>query len=275
MKRWKDGELVNSGRFKLFTRRHPGPGPKAPPLLLIHGFGISSVYFEHLVPHLQASFRLYAPDLPGFGKSTKPHHTLNITELGDALVPWMDALGLEKASILGASNGCQIAAEFAANYPQRVDKCILAGPTINPHERNTWLQIYRWRQDGKHEPPIQNMYMLQGYAQCGIPRLLKTLRFTIDHKMEKVLPRIQAPTLVLRGGIDVLVPEDWAEEATGLLVNGRLKTIPDKAHTLILNAPFQTAMAVQDFFSEEEIDEKEAPAVEEKGETDKHEKTNT
>ena len=82
--------------------------------------------------------RLFAvsivPDLPGFGRSEKPPHILTIAGMADALADWMRVVGLKRAVILGHSLGCQVAARFAARYPEMTLGVILVSPTMDPDD---------------------------------------------------------------------------------------------------------------------------------------------
>jgi pimeloyl-ACP methyl ester carboxylesterase len=67
-----------------------------------------------LLPHESPPTReVWAPDLPGFGRSNSPRAQLNVPRLGDALAEWMRKCGIEDAVLLGNSSGCQVAVELA------------------------------------------------------------------------------------------------------------------------------------------------------------------
>jgi 2-hydroxy-6-oxonona-2,4-dienedioate hydrolase len=89
----------------------------APAVVLVHGLGLSHRYMMPIAERLALAYRVYAPDLPGFGDSGKPSQVLDVSGLGDALVAWMQAAGLERAVLFGNSFGCQIIVDMAARYP--------------------------------------------------------------------------------------------------------------------------------------------------------------
>jgi 2-hydroxy-6-oxonona-2,4-dienedioate hydrolase len=66
----------------------------APKIVLVHGEGMSSRYMVPTALQLAPYYHVYAPDLPGFGKSDNPSHILNMAELGDALAAWMQAMSI-------------------------------------------------------------------------------------------------------------------------------------------------------------------------------------
>ncbi|HZD39129.1 MAG TPA: alpha/beta hydrolase, partial [Terriglobales bacterium] len=62
---------------------------------------------------------------PGFGDSGKPRKILKVPELADWLAAWAAIIGIERASMLGNSFGCQVIADLAMRYPQRIERAIL------------------------------------------------------------------------------------------------------------------------------------------------------
>jgi 2-hydroxy-6-oxonona-2,4-dienedioate hydrolase len=68
------------------------------------------------------------PDLPGFGDSDNPRDVLDVPQLADYLAAWIPTVGLDRASLLGNSFGCQVIADLAARHPDRVDRAIPATP---------------------------------------------------------------------------------------------------------------------------------------------------
>jgi 2-hydroxy-6-oxonona-2,4-dienedioate hydrolase len=235
------------------------PAPSGlPAVVLVHGIGVSSRYMVPLAERLAAHYRIYVPDLPGFGRSGKPPHVLNLTELADALAGWMRAAGLERAALLGNSFGCQIIAELALRHPQRVERAVLQGPTVDPKARTALQQIARWQLDSPREPPSQALIIMRDYRDCGIRRLIRTFQYSLQDRIEEKLPRMHVPTLVVRGGRDPIVPQRWAEEATRLLPRGRLIVIPGAAHTVNYNSPLELARVVRPFLSGDHYQDNEA-----------------
>jgi 2-hydroxy-6-oxonona-2,4-dienedioate hydrolase len=220
-------------------------GPNAPVVVLVHGIGVASPYFVPTARQLAPHFRIFAVDLPGFGLSDKPSHILDIAELADALAAWMRVEGLERPIVLGNSVGCQIVADFAVRYPEHASCLILTGPTFDPRARSFRRQIARWLGNSRHERLSQVPLSVRDYWQCGVRRLVGTLRYGLADRIEEKLPRVQAPALVVRGGNDPIVPQRWAEEATRLLPQGRLAVIPGAGHTVNYNSPVALARLVR------------------------------
>ena len=106
-----------------------------------------------IAEHLARDFRVYAPDLPGFGLSDKPDHVLTLRELADALAAWMDAVGLSRAAFVGNSLGNEIMVELALRHLGKVERLVLQGPTPDPGARNAPQQIWRYIATSPFEQP--------------------------------------------------------------------------------------------------------------------------
>src|SRR5690606_10179903 len=114
---------------------HGGGARGESPVLLVHGFGISSSYFVPAARRLGAIFDVYAPDLPGHGKSDTPPRALDVPALASALREWCAAVGIERARVVANSMGCQTAAELALREPDFVERLVLIGPTVDTAAR--------------------------------------------------------------------------------------------------------------------------------------------
>lgn len=218
-----------------------------PVVFLIHGLIVSSRYMVPTAEQLAPFCRVYAPDLPGYGKSYKPGKVLTLSELADALADWMDALETAKAHLVGNSFGCQIIAEFALRYPQRIDCLILQGPTVDPSARSLGKQLIRLIINSPREQRSLGWITLRDYRAAGVHRIRRTIKLALEDRIEDKLPLIKAPALVVRGERDAVVPQLWAEKVTTLLPNGKLHVIPGAAHTVNYSVPEKFAAAILSF----------------------------
>src|SRR4051812_4087636 len=99
------------------------------PVILIPGLGVSADYMLPTLIALAGDFIVWAPELPGFGKSDKPSHVLSIPELADVVARWAAVTNIGGAVFLGNSLGCQVIIDLAVRYPSLVEAAILVGPT--------------------------------------------------------------------------------------------------------------------------------------------------
>jgi 2-hydroxy-6-oxonona-2,4-dienedioate hydrolase len=220
-----------------------------PPLVMVHGLGVSSRYLLPAAQRLEPALTVFAPDLPGSGRSEKPAHALDIQELATALLRWMDAIGLERASFLGHSMGCQVVVELACAARDRVDRLVLIGPTVDPRWRSPMKQIPRWLLEATREPLSIMPILIRDYFIFGPLRFLRTGRFAIADRLEEKLPRMTAPTLVLRGERDAFVSQQWVERVAALLPNGRAGVVPNAAHAVPYSAPEALARLILPMFA--------------------------
>jgi pimeloyl-ACP methyl ester carboxylesterase len=193
------------------------------------------------------------PDLPGYGLSDRPRgRDLTVTELADALLAWMDRIGLERPHLVGNSFGCQVIADLAARHPGRVGRLVLQGPTMDPRARSAWRQVLRWLVVAPFERYSEGLILLRDIRDLGPRRAVAMIRMALRDPIEQKLGRIVAPTLVVRGTRDAIVPQRWAEEAARLLPNGRLVVIERAAHTINYSQPDRLTDVVLPFLAGED-----------------------
>lgn len=255
--------FIETGKHLFFTRiyRTVPEDSGREKIVLIHGLGMSGKYLHHLASRLSEKYTVYVPDLPGFGNSSKPAFVLNIQELADALHDWTQAFPVDKAWYLGNSAGCQIIIDFTFHYPARVQGLILQGPVIDPYQQSMGKQLLQFIKLMPYEPASVTLLMLIEYAKSGLRRLIETFRFSLQYKIRENLPHIMVPVLVVRGEFDKLVSQKWAEEATGLLPEGRLNVFAGEGHTIIYSAPGLMAQIVYEFTETEKIEKHESTLI--------------
>jgi 2-hydroxy-6-oxonona-2,4-dienedioate hydrolase len=239
--------LVDGAEIFFQASRSQTPSHR-PPVVLVHGYGMSSRYMVPLALELAHDFRVYAPDLPGFGRSSKPWKVLDMGELADALGQWMARIGLRRAVMIGNSMGCQVLVEFAVRQKDRVDCLVLQGLTADPAARTVRQQVWRQLVNSRHEGSRAiTRIAVRDYAAAGPRRLLLTLRHILGHRVEEQLPLITVPTLVVRGTRDAVVPHEWARRAASLVPRGRLVEVASGAHIMHFHAPDNLARVVRRF----------------------------
>lgn len=111
------------------------------PLILLHGNGESCDYFEHQIPYFSKDYRVIAIDTRGHGQSPRGEKPFTIAQFAEDLHDFMDESDIEKAVLLGFSDGGNIALTFALKYPERVDKMILDGANLFPRGVKP---LYQW-----------------------------------------------------------------------------------------------------------------------------------
>lgn len=236
----------------IYTRGALNPIPRGcEPVVLVHGLGIASRYLVPTAVRLAPDFDVYAPDLPGFGRSSKPPRALDVPRLADLLAEWMGRLGLTQAAFFGNSFGCQVVASLAVRHPGLVGALILSDPTGDPHRRSLPALFLGLLLSALHEPLSLSLMTARAWWRVGLWRMVQTLRFMRRYDLEPVLPRIQAPALVVRGQYDAIATQRWVERVAGLLPRGRgVIVIPGAGHAPNYGAAARLVAAIRPFLNE-------------------------
>jgi pimeloyl-ACP methyl ester carboxylesterase len=238
-----------------------------PPLLYLHpAMGMAPL--DPFLTALTEQYTLFAPEVPGTTPGD-PHSIHKVDDLWDLVLIYEEAirgLGLEEKPVLmGQSFGGMLAAELAAHYPDLASKLVLLSP------------LGLWREDAPvadymSTPPQELPALLFADAngpaahatfamppdpdiaiaiQSGIVWAMgctgKFLWPIPDRGLRKRLHRIAAPTLVLWGSEDRLVPSAYAEEFGAAIAGSTVEVIPDAGHIPQVEATETTLGIVQDF----------------------------
>lgn len=233
--------------LRIYTRVSRGPVSGLLPVVLVHGYGMSSSYMVPIAERLAAETPVFAPDLPGHGRSQDPGRTLDLSELAELLDAWMDAVGLQKAALLANSMGCQVAVELAVRHPDRIDRLILIAPTADPEARTFLRSLPRFLRTSSAERSALKLLLLWDYGRAGLSRLRREAAVAFADRIEDKLPRIKAPTLVVRGEHDRVVPQQWAEEVARQAGAGEVRVIAGAGHAPNYSAADQLMRVIRPF----------------------------
>ena len=102
------------------------------PMILLHGNGESCDYFEHQIAYFSKQYHVIALDTRGHGQSPRGEKPFTIKQFAEDLHDFMDEKSIERAIVLGFSDGGNIALTFALKYPVRIEKLILNGANLFP-----------------------------------------------------------------------------------------------------------------------------------------------
>jgi len=214
------------------------------PIVLLHGIGMGRSVYIDLISRLEG--RIIGVDLPGFGEAPEPTRTLTMERHADLVAALLRRLGITDAVVLGHSMGSQIAVEVAVRHPDVVSGLILAGPTVNSTARSIRLQAGYLLRDLIGERPTVLWRGAREYLRGG-PHLIRKMRATIVHEPEKAYPRVQVPTLVVRGQRDPLAPMTWCREIVDSVPDARFTEIPDHGHGTLISDAGLAADKILDF----------------------------
>ncbi len=244
------GCRVRVGELELHARMSASPVPDGgTAVVLVHGLGMSSRYMVPLAQHLGREFRVYAPDLPGFGLSEKPSHALTVPELSHVLRGFMDAVGLRRAALVANSLGCEIVVDLAQRHPALVQTLVLQGPTPDLEGRPMLRQAALLMLTGLFERWSLAWVAVSDYFRGGMSRYIATYHNMVEHRMADKLPRVHVPTLVVWGTRDYLIPYEAVEQMARSLPNAELVVVPGAAHGMNYSHPARFAAVISPFLS--------------------------
>jgi pimeloyl-ACP methyl ester carboxylesterase len=230
------------------------------PLLLLHGWGGSSLSFMSVAADLEQRFRVLAPDLPGFGFSEAPPSAWGSAEYARAVAVLPRAAGFGAVDVVGHSFGGKVALALATGYPELVRRLVIVGSPIVrlPAEgsvRSRSLAYSALRGVARALPPLRGRILDWGRNRFGSADyraagpLRPTLVRVVNEDWRPALPAVHAPVLLLWGEDDTEVPLRVAEEALKELPNARLTVIGGAGHFPFLDKPREFSEAVIDFLS--------------------------
>jgi pimeloyl-ACP methyl ester carboxylesterase len=225
----------------------------APAIVHVHGFGISGRYLVPTAERLAPHYPTYVPDLPGYGRSIKPKRTLTITELADALVAFLDAVGVERAVLLGNSMGCLITVEFAHKYPERIDRAILVSPAGGPHNQPIYRGLPQLARDGLRETPRMLPVAVPDYVRFGPVSSLRLFHAMTRYPTVERALALELPMLAVVGVRDPLISKERLQELLEQKPNLTLVFHNRAAHAINFSHPEELAGIVRAWLEGEPI----------------------
>lgn len=211
------------------------------PLILLHGNGEDRHVFDGILSPLTQRFHVYALDTRGHGQTSRGIAPFSINTFADDLLCFMDALGIERAHIVGFSDGGNIAMTFALSHNNRLSSLVLIGANCFP--AGTTASALALLKIGEGVLRITALFSAQAREKLPFLRLMTNEpRIAFHH-----LHRIEVPCLVLVGQRDMIRPEHSRAMADAL-PQGRLCVLPGRDHFAVTKAPREVTAALIEFW---------------------------
>jgi len=242
-------QLVND--LAIVVKRFPLVSSSAPPadipnrsFVLVHGIGVSSRYFQPAAAHLARVAPVYLIDLPGYGAAPNPTQDVSLDDHARVVIEFLRATELENPVLIGHSMGAQVVARIATNAPAVSDRIVLLAPTMPPGYRTFWIAASRLVLDMILEPLAAKWVVASDYVfRTGVPYYLRQVPHVLGDRLEDRVPLINAPTLVLRGDRDVIVPNAWARRLAAALPRGTFREVKGP-HIIMFSDPVSVAALI-------------------------------
>jgi pimeloyl-ACP methyl ester carboxylesterase len=237
------------------------------PVLFLHGFPDSWFSYSNILNGLPGDVRAIVPSQRGHGDSDRPECCYRIADLARDAVALLDALGIQRADLVGHSMGGFVAQRIAADHPERVDRLVLIGSSTTPASKPVVdftsvvqtltdpisVSFAREFQVGTAYQPVDSAYMDGLVAESmKIParvwRGIMAGLIAADGKTD--LSRIKAKTLILWGEHDALFGPGDQEALRRGLPQARFISYQDLGHSPFWEDPARVAADLGKFLSE-------------------------
>jgi pimeloyl-ACP methyl ester carboxylesterase len=218
-----------------------------PPLVLIHGYGVSSYTWQWVLPYLAEQHKVVIVDLPGYGRSTYTG-VWQLRAMAPLLASLLQRLDLPRVSLLGHSMGGAIAVHLTDYAPDLVERLILSNSAGLPLQAKLStmavrsLRSFLQRQSGGF-PPRLVLDVLRPRTRLlwqGAQEMIRS-----DFRSE--LARIKVPTLIIWGARDRLLPLPVADALNESMPHSRLVVLSKSGHRPMLTQPQEFSEAVLEF----------------------------
>ena len=213
------------------------------PLVHLHGFAISGAYLLPTARALVERGVNVVPDLPGYGRSERREHVLDIPALAETTLAILDRLDIDKAVLVGNSMGGPISLEVAHLAPERVHGLVLVAPAGGVHNQPLGRALGQLARDVFRERPSMFPVALPDYVKFGPLNGLRLFRqLTRFPSLERLLST-PVPTLAVLGLRDPLMPPPHRIREVARLAPEHLTVaiVDEAAHAVNFSHPQELA----------------------------------
>jgi 3-oxoadipate enol-lactonase len=234
---------------------------EGPPLVLLHEGVVDSRIWEPVLPLLAEHHRMIRYDQRGFGRSPRPDRPYSLV---DDLVAVLDAAGLDKAALAGASRGGNISLATALERPERISALVLLGSGLPGAQLDVgWTpeQIVRWEEaEAAEDYEAMAELDMEVWAPMGADPELRAMFVenavwsnsedpATDEPVAERVGGITAPTLVITGGRDVHGINEIGDRLAREIPDARSAVIEEADHMIPWRAPEELSHLILDFLS--------------------------
>jgi pimeloyl-ACP methyl ester carboxylesterase len=234
------------------------------PLVVIHGGGGDATTWRKNISELALNYKVYAPDLPGFGGSEPLSKNYYIPELTDFIDKFASKLGLDKFNLVGHSLGGGIALDYTLKSPNRVKKLVLVSSLCLGREIAFWVRLFSIPAIVKSVGAVVMFalntvkWVIKKLNAVDFPMPITPTSMIIGENMsnfrqqslvlESRLSEIHVPTLLIWGGRDPIVPVRHAYAAAKVIPDCRVEVFQKRGHNVHRDELMQFSRILTGFF---------------------------
>jgi non-heme chloroperoxidase len=240
--------------------------PRGEAIIFLHGYSDSWFSFSRVLPLLSPEYHAFALTQRGQGDSDKPDCCYTPNDFAADVDAFMDAVGIDEATLVGASTAALFAQRVALSYPRRVSRLVMISAQTPAHEVLAGFreevraledpvppEFVREFQESTIYHPVPQEFLDTAISESlKLPArvwrdYMEEAVLSIDHDYVVELREINVPTLILWGAQDALFPREEQERLAEAIANATLKVYPESGHAMHWERPEQVVRDLEEF----------------------------
>lgn len=256
-------DVAVAGHRMHYDVQGPADGP---PVVLVHGLGGQAEDWRNLAPFLRAAgYRVYMPDLFGYGRSEKPaDFSYSIPDEAAAVVGFMNEMGLKQVDLGGHSMGGWIAQKIAADHPDRIRKLMLFD-SAGLAERPAWntalftpasaaeldeLDVLLMPNSPPVPPFVARDILRISHSHAWVMRRALDSMLTGRDATDSLLPQFKMPVLIVWGQLDHIMPLEQGQKMHQLVPQSQIDVVTGCGHLAPIQCADRVGPTVRDFLKQ-------------------------
>jgi non-heme chloroperoxidase len=238
-------------------------------IIFLHGYSDSWHSFSRVLPLLSPKYHAFALTQRGHGDSDKPECCYTPDDFAADVDAIMDVVGIEEATLVGASTGALFAQRVVLSYPRRVNRLVLIGAQTPVNKAVSGLReevqaledpvlpefVREFQESTIYQPVPQEFLDTVVLESLKLPArvwrdYMEQAVLSIDHDYVVELLEIDVPTLILWGEQDPLFPREEQERLAGAIPGATLKVYPETGHAVHWDRPEQVVRDLEEFMKD-------------------------
>lgn len=232
---------------------------KGDPVVLLHGGLGNSAHFAFQLPALVDRFQVIAIDSRGQGRSTKGKAAITYDQMATDVIAVLDRLAIKRASVVGWSDGGEIALKLGIAFPDRVERLFVLGANYDANGSkprsgpSATFAAYTSRCRSDYERMSRSGVPYKALVDALLPLWRNPSGITRDQ-----LRAIKAPVMMADGDHDEVIALEQIQEMAKLIPNAQLKVFDDTSHFALWQDPATFNQVMVDFLAAQTASERPA-----------------
>ena len=234
-------------------------------VLLLHGWGSNIKLFSYIIEHLSTDFKVFAPDMPGFGESDEPKEPWSVDDYTDFVIAFCEKMGIERCYIIGHSFGGRVIIKMMSrnSLPFSVDRIVLTDSAgIRPKQtlkKKIRSRIYKIGKKILSSKPVakiapdamENFRQKNGSADynAASPVMRQCLVKVVNEDLTPLIPNINVPSLLIWGDKDDATPLSDGQTMETLIPDAGLVVFEGSGHYAFLEQGERFCRILDSFFN--------------------------